>query len=89
MKYENADHIFPKELMIEIRKFMPEGYIYIASENCRKEWGSLSGQKVLLAERNKAIQIEYQQGKSVEEISQERYLSISSIYRILKQEIKN
>ena len=89
MKYENADHIFPKELMIEIRKFMPEGYIYIASENRRKEWGSLSGQKVVLAERNKAIQIEHQKGKSVQEISKERYLSISSIYRILKQEVKD
>lgn len=89
MKYENADHIFPKELMIEIRKFMPEGYIYIASENCRKEWGSLSGQKALLAERNRVIQIDYKKGKSVQEISRERYLSISSIYRILKQEIKN
>lgn len=89
MKYENADHIFPKELMIEIRKFMPEGYIYIASENRRKEWGSLSGQKVVLAERNKAIQIEHQKGKSVQEISRERYLSISSIYRILKQEVKD
>lgn len=89
MKYENADHIFPKELMIEIRKFMPEGYIYIASEKCRKEWGSLSGQKALLAERNKAIQIEHQKGKSVQEISKERYLSISSVYRILKQEVKD
>ena len=84
MKYENADHIFPKELMVEIRKFMPEGYIYIASQNTRKEWGSLSGQKALLSERNKAIQMEYQRGKSVENIAKERYLSPSSVYRILK-----
>ena len=45
MRYENADQIFPVELMKEIRKFIPEGYIYISPQNGRKEWGSVSGQK--------------------------------------------
>lgn len=85
MKYENADHIFPKKLLSEIRKFMPEGYLYISPQDERKKWGSVSGQMEELEKRNTQIFNEYQSGKSVDTISRERYLSKSSIYRILKQ----
>ncbi|MBD5465886.1 MAG: hypothetical protein HDR22_08735 [Lachnospiraceae bacterium] len=85
MKYKNADNIFPKKLLFEIRKFMPEGYVYIPPQSERKEWGSVSGQKQELEKRNSEIYEEYNAGKSVDTISEERYLSKSSIYRILKQ----
>ena len=85
MKYENADNIFPKELLSEIRQYMPEGYVYISSQNGRKEWGSVSGQKEELGKRNAQIYEEYQSGKSIAVISKERYLSKASVYRIVKQ----
>lgn len=85
MKYENADNIFPENLLLEIRRFMPEGYVYISPQSSRKEWGSVSGQKEELEKRNREIYKEYLAGKSVNAISEERYLSKSSIYRILKQ----
>jgi len=85
MKYENADNIFPKELVREIRQYMPEGYVYISPKGSRKEWGSISGQKEELVKRNIQIYEDYQSGKSIETISKERYLSKGSIYRILKQ----
>ena len=85
MKYENADNIFPEKLMIEIRQFMPEGYVYISPQSGRKEWGSISGQREELRKRNTKIYNEYQAGKSVDMISREQYLSKSSVYRILKQ----
>ena len=85
MKYENADHIFPKELLQEIRQYMPEGYVYISPQNGRKKWGSVSGQKEELGKRNAQIYEEYQSGKSIAVISKERYLSKASVYRIVKQ----
>ncbi len=85
MKYENADKIFPEKLLLEIRQFMPEGYVYIPPQRSRKKWGSVSGQKEELERRNREIYTEYQNGKSVDTISAERFLSTSSIYRILKQ----
>lgn len=85
VKYENADNIFPEKLLLEIRRFMPEGYVYISPQSSRKEWGSVSGQKKELEKRNSEIYKEYLAGKSVDAISKERYLSKSSIYRILKQ----
>ncbi len=39
MKYENADKIFPEKLLLEIRQFMPEGYVYIPPQRSRKKWG--------------------------------------------------
>lgn len=85
MKYENADNIFPKKLMLEIRQFMPEGYVYISPQSERKKWGSISGQREELERRNSEIYEEYLAGKSIDMISKERYLSKSSIYRILKE----
>ena len=85
MKYENADNIFPKELLRKIRQYMPEGYVYISQKSGRKEWGSISGQKEELEKRNAQIYEEYQSGKSIAMISKERYLSKGSIYRIVKQ----
>jgi len=85
MKYENADNIFPKALLQENRKYMPEGYVNISPQNGRKEWGSISGQKEELGKRNAQIYEEYQSGKSVAVISKERYLSKASVYRIVKQ----
>ena len=55
MKYENADHIFPEKLLLEIRQFMLEGYVYISSRSSRKKWGSVSGQKEELERRNRKI----------------------------------
>lgn len=84
MNYINAVNVFPEELLVEIRKYIPEGLLYIPGTDKRKEWGSISGQKNELSIRDKLIYEEFQKGKTVIEISKEHYLSKSSIYRILK-----
>jgi hypothetical protein len=84
MKYLNALNVFPEELLVEIRKYIPEGFLYIPGTDKRKEWGSLSGQKYELDIRNRLIYKDFQNGNTVVEISKEHYLSESSIYRILK-----
>lgn len=83
MKYINALNVFPDELLAEIRRYIPEGFLYIPGNGTRKEWGSISGQKCELAIRNRLIYKDFQNGKTVVEISKEHYLSESSIYRIL------
>lgn len=84
MKYINALNVFPDELLVEIRKYIQEGFLYIPGIDKRKEWGSISGQKYELAVRNRLIYKDFQNGKTVIEISKEHYLSESSIYRIIK-----
>lgn len=84
MKYINALKVIPNELLGEIRNYNPEGFLYIPRNDPRKEWGRNSGQKYDLAIRNGLIYKDFQNGKSVNEISKKHYLSESSIYRILK-----
>lgn len=84
MKYVNAMNVFPNELLVEIRKYIAEGFLYIPGNSERKEWGSISGQKQELETRNQLICKDFQDGKTVNEISKEHYLTKSSIYRILK-----
>ena len=85
MKYLNALNVFPEELLVQIRNYIPEGFLYIPRIETRKEWGSISGQKHELAIRNQIIYKAFQDGKTIVEISKEYYLSESSIYRILKK----
>lgn len=84
MKYLNALNVFPDELLVEIRKYIPEGFLYIPGIDKRKEWGSISGQKYELVNRDRIIYKDFQNGKTVVEIAKEHFLSESSIYRILK-----
>lgn len=84
MKYINAMNLLPNELLDEIRKYITEGFLYIPGIEKRKEWGSISGQRYELTIRNRLIYMEFQNGKTVVEISKKHYLSESSIYRILK-----
>lgn len=46
MKYENADKIFPEKLLLEIRQFMPEGYVYIPPQRGKRKWGKLCYMKI-------------------------------------------
>ncbi len=84
MKYINALNVFPHELLVEIRKYIPEGFLYIPGISKRKDWGSVSGQTRELTIRNRTIFKDFQDGKTVVQLSKEYYLSESSIYRILK-----
>ena len=84
MNYINARNVLPDRLLIEIRKYVQEGFLYIPGIEKRKEWGSISGHKHNLANRNRLIYKDFQNGKTVLELSKVYYLSESSIYRILK-----
>lgn len=83
MKYLNALNVFPDDLINEIRKYIPEGVLYIPAPHTRKAWGSVSGLKHEIMTRNSLIYKEFLSGKTAAELSKEYYLSVSSIYRIL------
>lgn len=84
MKYINAVNIIPDELLVEIRRYISEGLLYIPGINERKEWGSITGQKYELKTRNQLIRRDFHSGKTVNQISRDHFLTKSSIYRILK-----
>lgn len=86
MKYINATTILPDMLVEELQKYVQAGYIYIpAKDEQHKSWGELSGYRKKLYERNEIIMKKYQNGVSIEKLSEEYYLSVYAIRKIIYQ----
>ncbi|MTI70339.1 MAG: hypothetical protein FH751_08840 [Firmicutes bacterium] len=83
MGYKKADSIFPKHLLDEIQKYVQGEYVYIPSNSSRKRWGEKSGARKELVKRNNKIRKEFKEGKTIEELANQFYLSINTIKKIV------
>lgn len=83
MKYRNAAHILPDELLKEIQKYAAGEAIYIPKIQEKKKWGESSGARSFYNERNKKICKEFDSGISIENLSEKYGLSVDSIKRIV------
>ncbi len=83
MKYRNAAHILPDELLREIQKYTEGEAIYIPKQEAKRKWGEGSGARIYYEDRNKKIRSEYVDGKTIDEIAEQYNLSINSIRRIV------
>ena len=84
MKYTSAEKILPKELIEEIQRYCQGQYVYIPKEQgIRSEWGTKSGVKKELENRNNEIKEKFQRGESKESLAKDYCLSISSIKKIV------
>lgn len=89
MKYVKAQDVLPEELIELIQKYIDGNYLYIPRKHDNhKSWGENSGIKNILKIRNKEIYIKYNNGMSVDALSNEYYLSEKSIRRIISYEKK-
>lgn len=86
MKYQNAKAVLPDALVKELQNYVQGEFIYIPVEpKKQKRWGEVSGYRKELKERNKNIKEEYQNGYSMEFLSEKYNLSISAIRKIIYQ----
>jgi len=87
MKYAKAQDVLPEEIVKIIQKYVDGKYLYVPrrDEN-HKAWGEKSGIKNNLKIRNKEIYEKYIDGATINELTQEYYLSEKSIRRIISQE---
>jgi len=84
VKYTSAENILPKELIEEIQRYCQGQYVYIPREQgIRSKWGTRSGAKKELENRNKEIKDKFQNGESKESLATDYCLSISSIKKIV------
>ncbi len=84
MKYKNAEEVLPEYLLLEIRKYIGGGLVYFPQLKGKKSWGSLSGIREHLEERNIKIKSDYSNGFTVNKLKKKYFLSQSSLYRIIK-----
>ncbi|PGY09112.1 CD3324 family protein [Bacillus sp. AFS031507] len=84
MKYVNASNILPEKLIREIQKYVQGETIYIPKpETTYRKWGSLSGGRKLLDQRNSNIKSAFNSGTSIQELANEYFLSIDTIKKIV------
>lgn len=83
MKYENAKDVLPPDLVIQIQKYAAGKLLYIPQKEEPKAWGSISGTRQRLLQRNQRIYNEYKDGKGIGELAEEYFLSADSIKKIV------
>jgi len=87
MKYEKAQNILPQSIIEIIQKYTDGSYIYIPRKNeNKKSWGENTETKRYLKERNNEIFNKYLMGVPVETLSEQYFLTESSIRRIIRKE---
>ena len=86
MKYLNAQVILPDALVKELQTYVQGEYIYVPVEQKQqKRWGEVSGYRQELKQRNQQIKEEYQNGISMECLSEKYCLSVYAVRKIIYQ----
>lgn len=81
-KYMNAREVLPEELVKEIQKYVKGKHIYIPQTE-RKKWGSATGIRADMQERNEEISRKYYGGSSIVELAKYYMLSEERIRGII------
>ncbi len=89
MSYIKAQDVLPKELILEIQKYIDGGIVYIPrTENKKKSWGEKNGTKTNLKNRNSEIYHLFTSGISRKILGEKFYLSQKTISKIVSNEKK-
>ncbi|MFE8700494.1 CD3324 family protein [Cytobacillus sp. FJAT-54145] len=84
MKYVNATAILPESLIVEIQKYVQGDTIYIPKpEKDYQKWGTRSGGRRLIDERNNSIKSKFRNGVSITELADEYFLAVETIKKIV------
>ena len=87
MAYLNAREILPPELLKQIQQHLDGQLIYIPKKSApRKPWGSQSGSRSLLQQRNRSIRQAFRRGQSLACLADQLHLSEDAIRKIIYAE---
>lgn len=84
MKYVNAIEILPQSLLNEIQKYIAGDVLYIPQVKGEKNsWGSRTGTRQEIINRNKQIKCEKHNGKTIDELMVKYNLSYDTVKKIV------
>ena len=84
MKNVKANAILPESLIIEIQKYIQGETIYIPKKKAsHRKWGTRSGTRKAIDERNSAIRTAFKGGIPIDKLAEEYYLSSETIKKIV------
>lgn len=84
MKYVKAETVLPKALLEEIQHYVQGQNLYIPKpKQNHHQWGERSGERDRVRERNNQIKQSFGEGKSVQELADEYFLSVETVKKIV------
>lgn len=84
MKYINATEVLPEHLLNEIQKYIAGEVLYIPQpKGLKNPWGSRTGAKQQIINRNSQIKFEKENGKTIDELMIKYSLSYDTIKKIV------
>lgn len=84
MKYVKATAVLPETLIAEIQKYVQGETIYIPKqETTFQKWGTRSGGRKILDERNTSIKRAFKSGTTINQLAERYYLSVETIKKIV------
>lgn len=87
MSYQKAEKVLPVELLELIQEYIEGEMIYIPKKKeHKKHWGANTEIHIEMEKRNCQIYNNYCNGFTIDELSNQFYLSIKSIQRIILNE---
>ncbi|CAH0229654.1 hypothetical protein SRABI96_02644 [Peribacillus sp. Bi96] len=84
MNYVKATAVLPEKLIVEIQKYVQGETIYIPKpEKTHHKWGTCSGSRGLIDDRNAAIKSAFKDGQTIHQLAEEHFLSVETIKKIV------
>lgn len=84
MRYIKANAILPEKLIVEIQKYVQGENIYIPKPKTEyQKWGTRSGGRKVIDDRNASIKRAFKRGCTIQQLSEEYFLSIETIKKIV------
>ncbi|KYC84124.1 CD3324 family protein [Heyndrickxia sporothermodurans] len=84
MKYVKANTVLPESLLAEIQKYVQGETIYIPKPAASyRKWGTQSGGRKFIDERNSEIKTAFKNGRSIHQLADDYFLSVETIKKIV------
>lgn len=84
MKYVNAADVLPQELLMEVSKYFGGKLLYVPTSGEKSSWGEKNGSKQYYFDRNRKMKELFQEGKTLDELSEMYGLSSETIRKIVR-----
>ncbi|WP_164669740.1 CD3324 family protein [Virgibacillus doumboii] len=84
MAYIQAKKVLPEELIVELQNYIQGETVYIPKKKDNYQgWGTCSGGRKLIDQRNTAIKNAFDSGESIGDLAREYCLSIETVKKIV------
>ena len=83
MNYKKGVEVLPARLLKEIQEYVEGSLVYIPKRSSKAGWGYVSGAREAIDQRNRKIMNLFEQGETIEALSDRFHLGEDTIRKIV------